>query len=366
MRKDEKGSVVVEAVLTFTVFILVMAALVSIISVALLYMRMQFALTNTASELSTYSYVYSRFTSIKEGHDNIKSLSEDAKGLIEQVGDLQGSLDGLAQGDINFDSLTEAAKNEEALAAILGDIAENPLAMFQSFIALAGESIFSEGKTLLLKAISRPILAKNLDFDASPVGGPHIDADTYLKGMGVKGGIMGISFDKSKLFDDENNKVIDIVVEYEMKIPMSPFPLVATMINRAATFGWMDGDGTNYESGSGNDKTDSSSEPEESDEITFKDAIFEREVRKALKKPYGPITKTDVLNITNLSLPSTVTDIGELEYFKNLEEFLLMESQVSDISSMAELVNLKTLWLSGNQITDWSSVAHVEDVKGRP
>ncbi|MEG1752776.1 MAG: leucine-rich repeat domain-containing protein [Christensenella sp.] len=102
------------------------------------------------------------------------------------------------------------------------------------------------------------------------------------------------------------------------------------------------------------------------DKIKFKDAEFEGAVRETLDKPYGAITQNDVLGITQLSLPNTVTDISELKYFKNLEELILMDSKVSDISALAELVHLKSLWLSGNKITDWSPVARIEDVKGRP
>ncbi|MBR4960946.1 MAG: pilus assembly protein, partial [Clostridia bacterium] len=58
MKKDEKGMMVVEALISFTAFILVCIGIVFMIKIFMLHNRVQYAINAAARELSTYTYIY--------------------------------------------------------------------------------------------------------------------------------------------------------------------------------------------------------------------------------------------------------------------------------------------------------------------
>ena len=65
--------------------------------------------------------------------------------------------------------------------------------------------------------------------------------------MGVVNGMAGLKYDKSSLFSDDNLKMIDIVVEYDLEVYFFKLfkkdPTVH-VVQRCTLPGWLDGDGT--------------------------------------------------------------------------------------------------------------------------
>ena len=58
-QSDQKGSIVVEASIALVIFIGIMAFMINLTNVYIVHDRVQYALTQTVKELSTYSYLYS-------------------------------------------------------------------------------------------------------------------------------------------------------------------------------------------------------------------------------------------------------------------------------------------------------------------
>lgn len=100
--------------------------------------------------------------------------------------------------------------------------------------------------------------------------------------------------------------------------------------------------------------------------VVFKDLNLEKEIRKAINKPTGAITKEDALSVSQLYLGGkNIKDISGIENFKNLmtldlgvaysediNDRTLKTNSIIDITPLSNLTNLKTLILTSNKITN--------------
>lgn len=97
--------------------------------------------------------------------------------------------------------------------------------------------------------------------------------------------------------------------------------------------------------------------------IIFPDEKLEAAVRNALRKPFGLITRADLLDLRTLDASNIgVRDLRGLEAAPNLTSLDVSQpvpttDGVRDIGPLATLVNLRFLDLSNNDITDISAVA---------
>ena len=58
LKEEQKGMMVVEAVITFTVFLMFVIAIIYLINVFIIHNKIQFAMNTAAHELASYSYIY--------------------------------------------------------------------------------------------------------------------------------------------------------------------------------------------------------------------------------------------------------------------------------------------------------------------
>jgi Leucine-rich repeat (LRR) protein len=114
------------------------------------------------------------------------------------------------------------------------------------------------------------------------------------------------------------------------------------------------------------------SSPENTDEIIqFTDAVLEAKIRKSLNKPQGAITvseaqKVTALNLGNESFEKTdglIKDIGDLQYFTDLEELNLSFNEISDLSPLANLKSLKSLAFNGTKVRDISALKGLSNMQ---
>jgi len=105
--------------------------------------------------------------------------------------------------------------------------------------------------------------------------------------------------------------------------------------------------------------------------VTFPDANLEKQVRKVINKPTGPIYSYDVDKITTFEAKGLeIADISGMEYFTSLESLDFSYSYeggetynyICDISPLAELKNLRELILSDNPIDDVSYLANLTEL----
>ena len=101
--------------------------------------------------------------------------------------------------------------------------------------------------------------------------------------------------------------------------------------------------------------------------VTFADPVLEARVRAAMGRPEGDITIAEAEAVTEMYLglewqmdiseETQITDLGGLEYFKNLQSLNLSSNAVTDISPLAGLIKLTSLSLGGNQVADISPLS---------
>ena len=101
-------------------------------------------------------------------------------------------------------------------------------------------------------------------------------------------------------------------------------------------------------------------------EVVFPDKHLEAEVRDALGKPEGPLTKGDLKWLDALDASETeVRHLSGIEHAVNLTDLYIMDTPISDISPLALLTKLTTLMLGGNDISDvgpLASLTHLTDL----
>ena len=89
----------------------------------------------------------------------------------------------------------------------------------------------------------------------------------------------------------------------------------------------------------------------------FSNEDFEKAIREALNLADDKMPTTDILRKKELDLSKKgLSDISDIESFKELTELYLNSNNISDISALANLTNLQTLHLSGNSISDISAL----------
>ena len=96
------------------------------------------------------------------------------------------------------------------------------------------------------------------------------------------------------------------------------------------------------------------------------DPIFEKAVRKSLKKPEGELTAGDLEKVTSLSLWATkITDEGlkEVAKLQELRQLFLVKTQITDagLKEVAKMQLLTFLNLRATQVTD-AGVAELKKV----
>jgi internalin A len=108
----------------------------------------------------------------------------------------------------------------------------------------------------------------------------------------------------------------------------------------------------------GTDPNDSGSTP--NFVVTFPDSALEGAVRAAISKPSGDIYTSDLIGTGFSSLAANsagITDLGGLEFARNLITLNLDSNSISDVSALAGLTSLTTLDLGSNSISDVSALA---------
>lgn len=259
------GSIVIEATIVLVIFIAVIASIIIFIPIFMVHNKMQFAITQAANELSSYTYVYAAFglkevdenigndaenntaSADKTAGDSLKAVS-DAMGFIDTINsNLTGAINDPWGSDYeqliaNIEQSGELAEESgeqaiNSITALINEYAENPKLLLLAIGHYGFQKLEVTTKAELGQLLGKALAEKYLN-------NGDTDADTYLKSIGIEEGIDGLNFKGSSLFADENYRVIDIRVSYEVKLWFTIIPGVEsiTIENRCATTGWLGDD----------------------------------------------------------------------------------------------------------------------------
>ncbi|MCD7739074.1 MAG: pilus assembly protein [Lachnospiraceae bacterium] len=229
---NETGMMSVEAVLALVPFLLVILGIISFTNIYMVHNRIQYAMFEAGSQLSAYTYLYQAL-GIREGD---QALGKDIDSNTEKV-------DAVLDAYETFTDET-SLENGKTMVEKAVDFVSDPKEAVANLLYLAIEHGEEALKDYLVGLLGGSLMEVYLDQSYDPYN--QMDADTYLKKYGVVDGFSGLSFDNSNFLSDDDYRIIDIVVEYDLEIYFFKLFLkdpTIHVVQRCTIPAWLDGDG---------------------------------------------------------------------------------------------------------------------------
>lgn len=219
--KREKGSFTIEAILSLSIFMFAFVTIVSLATIARVESTMQYAIDQTAKEISQYYYIASRLgiantdsSGIQEIDDVIQSIydfsdktstavSNYSSATAENLGNV---LDTYKNIENDIDEITAAAEN---VYNSFGPILDDPKGVISSLCTMMVKEV---GNELVTKIIAQPLCRALVPKYITSNG----DVDALLEKMGVVDGLDGLDFRLSSFLTDQRS--INVVVVYQIKV----------------------------------------------------------------------------------------------------------------------------------------------------
>lgn len=271
LHKEQKGMMVVEAVLTFTVFLMVVVAIIYLINIFIIHNKIQFAINSAAHEMASYSYIYQAL-GIRAGEEKLDSdgrpyikpidntvtqvvdSMNKIQGLYTDSQDMQTSLQELdvsgesvnnawQQAQKTLDSAGAAVDSVQQSVTDVTNLCSDPESLFVGMIYMGASAGRYEIKSAGATAAARTITKKYL-------GEAARDADACLLAYGITDGYAGLDFSGSTMFCDTDKRLIDIVVQYDIDLKFIGLVIPKDklhIVQRVTVPAWLDGDGKSYE-----------------------------------------------------------------------------------------------------------------------
>lgn len=261
IRKKEAGMMTVEAVLSLVPFIMVILGIISFINIYEVHNKIQYAMYQLGSELSGYTYFYQALglrtgdLALKNDIDTqtepVDKAISDISNFLDQLDSLSTTVSNIGNNGAGVENVgsvyqqgQEVIQGGQAVGADIESFAQDPKSLLRGIIYLGIEAGENKGKQLLISWMGAGMMENYLD--AGFLASGAMDADTYLKKYGVKGGLSGLDYSRSQLFQDSQNRMIDLVVEYDVEVYILKLFLKDPTIHvsqRAVIPAWLDGDG---------------------------------------------------------------------------------------------------------------------------
>lgn len=238
--RKEKGSLTVEAAIVLVIFIFGYASIVSVTSFIRAQMIIQYSINQAAKEISSYCYIVSKtglmedsadlnaeagtfkkstdhvidtvvklYDAVDQGTAHITSSVEE----IPQNDDLESTLSSIkAAGDVTQEEFQNMVTAANAMADTGTEYFSNPKAILKGMVSVAKDEVLSQAKSYVIAApISKALVKAQIELYGTDSQGRDI-----LETLGVVGGVEGLNFTGSTLFND--GKTITVQVAYTMKV----------------------------------------------------------------------------------------------------------------------------------------------------
>lgn len=217
-KKSEQGSLTVEALLFLIPFMCAFFTLINIARFVQSEMLIHHAITQTAKQVSTYSYVLTK-SGISEAIQATDKKSEkfktDTEEAVSSVTDFMTAMGGLGNGDIVGEVeniINTGGQAQETLTEYFSD----PDALVGGVFALAK----SEMENAVLVSVVGAVSKSNIKSAISKISE---DPDKYLKNIGITEGMEGLDFSDSQWMSEADGKGnLRIVVTYELENLLFP------------------------------------------------------------------------------------------------------------------------------------------------
>lgn len=241
---NNRGVLTIEASISYSIFLMVIVTMLYVMRIVYVYGLMQHAVSQTAKELSMYTYIYQ----VAGINDLRGEIASGTAGRTDQfnkdAGEVVQFYESFSSGD-----LTASYNGTTSPVEILKNVGG----------ALLGEA-GKEANQQLFALVVRPLMEGYIGADAQ-----GNSADARLKALRVKDGVNGINLDSSSFFED--GETIDLVACYTID-PVFPIDIIPEMnlVNRASIRG---ASGESIFTGS-------SQENEQMEEETKEDSVWDK------------------------------------------------------------------------------------------
>lgn len=212
-KQQEKGSLTVETAIFLSLFIVFFVSMMNIVQIVRAQTLLQHAVSQTAKEISQYSYILTKTGIVKASNETYvkaEGFTNDIESVANDVTKISGAINEVAStGDIvsSANTIKQAATN---MSGTLEGYFDNPKNILAGVLAVGKNEIQGTAKAAVIGGISRCRIKTHLAADGS-------DPNERLISLGVINGINGIDFSESKWFSNGNQDLI-IVAKYRMKI----------------------------------------------------------------------------------------------------------------------------------------------------
>ena len=257
--RDENGLLSVDTIVFLSMFLMFFIFLINIMRLIIIQSVLQFALNQTAKEISQYSYIIAKAgleDNITKNAENSATMKSNTKGAIVSIGEavssyeeLYGSIGALKNSDftsvsgaanaygnaVNVYSNTKnaASKTQNAVNTIDNYIDYLQTSGLEDGISFIKDLAAQKGASVLAGSFVKNRV--NLHVNTLI---PGKDADQLLENMGVVDGIDGLSCWDSGFYVD-GSKDLNLVMTYEIKYHVPFFDINKYKITlRASTGLW--------------------------------------------------------------------------------------------------------------------------------
>lgn len=218
--RDEKGALTIEASISYSIFLMVIVTMLYIMKIVYTYGLIQHAVSQTAKELSMYTYVY-QVSGLSDLHGQIQDATSGRKDQFNTDADSIVKL---------YEILESGNYNELQDYSYEGST--DPVQLLKDIMgAVVNEASKEAQNQAFAQLIARPMIAGYIGADSK-----GNSADQRLKTLRVIDGLSGIDLSASKFFEDGNT--IDIVACYTID-PIMPIKIMPeiNLCNRAVVQG---------------------------------------------------------------------------------------------------------------------------------
>lgn len=267
IRHSQVGSATIEAVISFTGFLFVIFTILNIVNLCRAQMLVSNAMDTVTKELTQYSYFY-QISGLRKFDQEIQAIGDknsvSLNNLASSVGDLYNALgtaassgeeeirglnNSLREGSLTSDGVqavllnldTDASNvtaSIEKVEAQIGDLIDNPVTYLKSIVAVAG----SQGLDTLKSHVIAAPLAKSLM--VKHFGHNRTEANAVLERLGIVGGLDGMNFTRSTIFQEDHPEEIHLAVYYKVKVVQlfKWADFEATICKETRARAWLGGD----------------------------------------------------------------------------------------------------------------------------
>ncbi len=237
--KAVKGALTVEAALLLPVMLCAFFSVIFLIKTVYTYELIQHAITETATEIASSSYIY-HISGVRDLHDTVRnSINDRSDEFEEQIGsmiDAYSSLKGINNLNEATKAINDTSQNLSEIFDNTQNIISDPANELKTIACYIAGGTINDIKTQLYIPIVKLYIKKYLVSDNNQ------DIDNRLRKLGVVNGFDGLDFSESSFLSDRDEN-IDIVIRYSIRMPLPvQFHEDMQFVQRVKVRTWMGGD----------------------------------------------------------------------------------------------------------------------------